>query len=87
MAGIPVLDSDADRELFGKLKSLRMSIARQHNLPPYVIFHDRTLIEIALKKPTSLDEFATISGIGQSKREKYGPLFLKVVADDSTAPA
>lgn len=86
-AGIPVLENDTDRELFGKLKGLRLSIARQHNLPPYVIFHDRTLIEIALKKPTSLDEFATISGIGQSKREKYGPLFLKVVADDSTAPA
>ena len=74
-----ILNDDADRELFGRLKALRLSIAREQNLPPYVVFHDKTLIEIALKKPATMEEFAGIGGVGQSKREKYGRLFLDAV--------
>lgn len=81
-----VLDNDIDRELFGRLKALRLSIAREQNLPPYVVFHDKTLIDIALKKPANMEEFASISGVGQSKREKYGRLFLEVVNSEPAAP-
>lgn len=78
-ADISLLNDEADQELFGRLKALRLSIAREQNLPPYVVFHDKTLIDIALTRPASMEEFARIGGVGQSKREKYGRLFLGVV--------
>lgn len=74
-----VLDDAVDRELFARLKALRLSIAREQNLPPYVVFHDRTLIELALKKPVTMEEFAAIGGVGNSKLEKYGQPFLDAV--------
>ncbi len=73
------LESDADKELFAQLRALRLSIAREKNLPPYVIFHDRTLMDIALKRPTTLDALSVINGVGKSKLEKYGEAFLDVV--------
>lgn len=74
------LESDADRELFQTLKSLRLSIAREQNLPPYVIFHDKTLLDMAVKRPGNIDELGQISGVGASKLEKYGRAFLDVIA-------
>jgi ATP-dependent DNA helicase RecQ len=76
---VPMLENETDQELFGRLKALRLSIAREQNIPPYVVFHDRTLIEIALKKPENIDEFSHISGVGKAKMEKYGELFLGVM--------
>ncbi|PZO82604.1 MAG: hypothetical protein DI626_10045 [Micavibrio aeruginosavorus] len=74
-----VLEDEADRELFAILKDLRLSIAREQNLPPYVVFHDKTLTEIAIKKPSTMDEFASIGGVGNSKLEKYGRCFVDAV--------
>jgi ATP-dependent DNA helicase RecQ len=48
-------------------------------LPPYVIFHDRTLIEMAVYKPKTLEDMGHINGVGQSKLERYGQSFLSVM--------
>lgn len=71
-----MLDSDSDQALFIQLKTLRMSIAKENNIPPYVVFHDKTLIEMVLHKPTSLNAMNNVPGVGKSKLEKYGQLFL-----------
>jgi len=71
-----MLENEADQDLFLELKALRMSIAKENNVPPYVVFHDKTLIEMVIHKPSSLNAMREIPGIGQSKREKYGQIFL-----------
>jgi ATP-dependent DNA helicase RecQ len=71
--------SEADQTLYKKLKALRLIIARDQNLPPYVIFHDRTLIEMAVYKPKTLEDMGHINGVGQSKLERYGQSFLSVM--------
>jgi ATP-dependent DNA helicase RecQ len=71
---------DADRALFEALRQKRMEIARTQNLPPYVIFHDRTLIELAAARPASRREMASVPGVGEAKLDRYGPAFLAVIA-------
>ena len=51
----------------------------RRGVPAYVVFPDRTLIEMAALKPTSLDEMAAVSGVGARKLERYGPTFLKIL--------
>ncbi len=63
------------------LKSWRAEVARAHNLPAYVIFHDATLAEIARRRPQTLDDLQGISGIGAKKLEAYGAEVLRVVAE------
>ncbi len=70
------LENDADKGLFLQLKALRMSIAKEKNVPPYVVFHDRTLIDMAITRPKSLNEMSVVPGVGASKLEKYGQIFL-----------
>jgi ATP-dependent DNA helicase RecQ len=69
----------ADRGLFEKLRARRLELAKAQNLPPYVIFHDRTLAEMAARNPRSLAELATISGVGDAKLTRYGQAFLEVI--------
>lgn len=78
-----ILESAADKQLFDKLKALRLQLAREKNLPPYVIFHDKTLLDMALRRPLYLDAMAQIPGVGQSKLEKYAPAFLSVILGES----
>ena len=73
--------NDADRELLTALKALRGAIAAAQNQPAYVIFPDRTLIEMAMKRPRRLDELAGIHGVGAVKLQKYGSAFLSVIRD------
>lgn len=73
------LDRAEDKALFDALKALRLSIAKESNLPPYVIFHDKTLIAMALRRPLYKDSLAQIPGVGQSKLQKYGDAFLNVI--------
>ena len=73
------LDSEADKELFMDLKALRLSIAKDHNVPPYVVFHDKTLIDMALRKPQNIDEMSVVPGVGKSKLAKYGEKFLDAI--------
>jgi hypothetical protein len=70
------LENEEDQALFAALKALRMDIAKENNIPPYVVFHDKTLIDMVLRKPLSLMAMSSVPGVGQSKLEKYGQVFL-----------
>ena len=72
------LDAEAERR-FAALKAWRFEVAREHNLPAYVIFHDATLIAIAEQNPQALHELADINGMGVKKLEAYGEEVLRVV--------
>src|SRR5271165_696245 len=72
---------DADAELLSALKALRGAIAAAQKQPAYVIFPDRTLIEMAKERPGRLDELAGIHGVGAVKLQKYGSAFLAVIKD------
>ena len=63
-------------ELFVLLKGFRKRIAERENIPPYIIFHDSVLKELALKKPNTKEEMLEIKGIGETNFEKYGKEFL-----------
>jgi ATP-dependent DNA helicase RecQ len=71
--------------LWAALRAWRLDEARRQELPPYVIFHDATLIEVARRRPNSLDALAEIPGIGRSKLERYGAALLAVVAQPQPA--
>ena len=71
----------SDDPLWLALKAKRMELAREQGVPPYVIFHDSTLLEILNRRPQTLDEMGQISGVGQAKLAKYGDAFLQVVMD------
>jgi len=72
-----------DRDLFEELRVLRMEIARRRRVPPYVIFHDTTLREIARSKPRTKDELRHVYGVGDRKAEDLGEMVLAVVARSS----
>ena len=76
------LDASA-RPLWDALRAWRLEEARRQELPPYVIFHDSTLIEVARRRPNSLAALADIPGIGRSKLERYGGAVIGVVAGSS----
>ena len=74
--------SERDHQLFQKLRALRASIAKEMNVPPYVIFPDTTLLALAKERPTRGDDLLGIPGIGATKRERYGDAFLDVIRND-----
>ena len=63
------------------LKDKRTELAREQGVPPYLIFHDSTLLEILNRQPKTLSEMSLINGVGQAKLERYGDAFLQVLAD------
>ena len=67
--------------LFDALRKLRRDLASEAGVPPYVIFHDSTLRDLAAQRPRSDAELAQIAGIGARKREAYGPAFLELIAE------
>ena len=73
--GMESLTSDGFK-LFDKLRTLRLEIAREESMPPYIIFSDKTLIDMAVKVPTSKSEMLAVSGVGENKYVKYGERFL-----------
>jgi ATP-dependent DNA helicase RecQ len=73
------LNTDQENDLFKILKEKRLEIAKEQNLPPYVIFHDKSLIEMVKIKPQSLDQMLDISGVGQAKIDRYGQVFLDII--------
>ncbi len=75
--GVPVQPQDLS--LFGALRDLRALLAREQNVPAYVIFHDSTLRNIAEQRPESLGELAQVGGIGGTKLERYGPQVLETI--------
>ena len=70
-----------DDPLWQALKTRRLELAREQGVPPYVIFHDSTLLEILNQRPQTLDELGRISGVGQAKLARYGDAFLKTLED------
>ena len=68
-------------KLFERLKKLRLEIAREESMPPYIIFSDKTLIDMAAKKPSSKPEMLDVSGVGENKFAKYGERFLEVIEE------
>jgi len=74
--------SDEDAPLLSALKAKRRALAEAQRVPAYVIFPDRTLIEMAETRPQTLDDMARISGVGAKKLESYGEAFLSVIAGE-----
>lgn len=72
-----------EEQLFDRLRAHRLILAKKLGVPPYVIFHDRTLIEMLRARPRSLEELGLISGIGATKLKRFGPDFLKLLASES----
>ncbi|HEY9094435.1 MAG TPA: HRDC domain-containing protein, partial [Hydrogenophaga sp.] len=70
----------AQRECLEALKAWRAEVAREHNLPAFVIFHDATLRDLAAQLPRSVADLDGVAGIGQKKREAYGAEVLRIVS-------
>ncbi len=68
--------TSAGYRLFDKLRALRLEIARKENMPPYIVFNDKTLIDMAVRVPSSKQEMLAVSGVGEHKYMKYGERFL-----------
>ncbi|MDC0664299.1 DNA helicase RecQ [Marinobacter sp. SS21] len=77
-------DHVQDPEGWEALRACRKSLAEQQGVPPYVIFHDATLLEILERRPRTMEEFAGITGVGKAKLDKYGETFLSVLAGGSS---
>ena len=73
------VDGEVDGPLLARLKEWRREQARLQGVPPYVVFHDRTLVELAARQPPNLDALAEVSGIGAAKLERYGDAVLAVI--------
>ena len=79
---------DADAILLEALKALRTRLAQAQKVPAYVVFSDRTLIELATHRPASPRAMREIHGVGDAKLERYGAAFLEVIRSGaSSAPA
>lgn len=75
---------DVDRDLFERLRGVRLQIARARGVPPYVIFHDTTLRELARVRPKTMEELHGIRGIGARKAEDLGETFLAAIRDGNS---
>jgi ATP-dependent DNA helicase RecQ len=69
----------ADTPLFEALRALRKSLAEENSVPPFVIFHDRTLLEMVSEQPKNLSELSRISGVGEQKLKRFGEAFLSAI--------
>lgn len=81
---VKALVSDEDAPLLSALKAKRRALAEEARAPAYIIFNDRTLIEMAETRPQSLDEMAGIGGVGAKKLEKYGEIFLEIITGEAS---
>jgi ATP-dependent DNA helicase RecQ len=68
-----------DRDLFDRLRALRLGVARRRGVPPYVIFHDATLRELARERPATREALRHIYGVGERKAEDFGEAILDVI--------
>ena len=83
---VKAMVSDEDAPLLSALKAKRRALAEAAGVPAYIVFPDRTLIEMAEKRPASLDAMMGITGIGAKKLESYGAAFLAVLTGQAAAP-
>ena len=80
---VKAMVAEEDAPLLSALKARRRAFAEAAKVPAYVIFNDKTLIDMAEKRPQSLDALAGISGVGAKKLERYGDAFLEVIAGEA----
>lgn len=73
------LEGDIDTALFENLRSLRLEIAREEKVPPYIVFSDKTLNGMCQVMPDTKEEMLSVSGIGNYKFDKYGERFLAAI--------
>lgn len=71
--------------LFGELKKLRLAIAREENMPPYIIFSDKTLADMCRKLPFTKEEMLAVNGVGENKYARYGERFIQCIVDCTDA--
>jgi ATP-dependent DNA helicase RecQ len=81
--GLATAAGEFSQALFDALRSWRAGEAKSQAVPPYVIFHDATLREIAAARPTSLEELGQIKGVGASKLQRYGGRVLRLMGSKS----
>jgi ATP-dependent DNA helicase RecQ len=79
VASIPKGGGVADEQLFAMLKDLRRKVAQKHDLPPFVIFQDPSLQDMAIQYPITIEEMQTISGVGVGKANKFGKEFIELI--------
>ena len=88
---VPAEIGTGDQALFEALRAHRRALAEQQGVPPYVIFHDASLADMAARRPRSLAEFASMTGVGATKLERYGETFVEIIrghaADEGGAAA
>jgi ATP-dependent DNA helicase RecQ len=82
-AGAAAPESPEARALFEALRAKRLEIAREQGVPPYVVFSDRTLLEMAARVPRTPEEMRGIHGVGETKLARYGATFLEVLRAES----
>src|SRR5262249_57998999 len=82
-----VVVSEADAALLASLKALRCKLAQEQRLPAYVVFSDRTLVELATHRPQSPRAMREIHGVGDTKLERYGAAFLEVIGGAANSPS
>ena len=76
-----------DASLLATLKTLRLRLAKERQVPAYVVFSDRTLIDMAERRPRDLDAFAEVNGVGGAKLKEFGEIFLKAIAGHQSGPS
>ncbi|WP_317645330.1 DNA helicase RecQ [Sporosarcina sp. GW1-11] len=76
-----------DDPLFNELRALRLKLAQEAGVPPFVIFSDKTLRDMVAKMPTTDEELLTVQGVGETKLERYGDVFLEIIASFATQQA
>ncbi len=72
-------DGTSEQALFEELRELRRRLAAEQELPPYVVFHDKTLAAMAVHRPVTPEQFLALSGVGEAKLERYGEAFMEII--------
>jgi ATP-dependent DNA helicase RecQ len=77
----PAKDAEYNQELFEKLREVRMEQAKKMKVPPYIVFGDKTLRDMATYLPQTTDAFLQMNGVGEKKLTKFGELFMSVIKE------
>ncbi len=82
-ASLPSVERDAwdgvERELVEALRAVRLLVARERHVPPYVVFHDKSLREMARLRPTTLGALRMVHGVGDQKADRFGSVFVDAI--------
>jgi ATP-dependent DNA helicase RecQ len=71
----------SDEKLVGMLRNLRKTVSKKLGVPPFVVFQDPSIDDMALKYPVTVEELANVHGVGEGKAKKYGPAFVALIAE------